>query len=120
MQPATLLDVSGAVPEEVVATLLQACKSGTFSKAQGAVANSIADGWPVRTADGHQHTLNAISWGNGVMLIIDALWFRCLGDTRVPHKGAMWPMLATLRRGRGLRTVQLGRCSQTCGIKDAY
>ena len=47
MQPATLLDVSGAVPEEVVQTLLQACKSGTFSKAQAAVANSIADGWPV-------------------------------------------------------------------------
>ena len=33
-------------------TLLQACKSGTFSKTQAAVADSIADGWPVRTAIG--------------------------------------------------------------------
>jgi len=46
--PSTLLDVSGAVPQEVVLKLLEACKTSSFDNIQEAAAESIADGWPVR------------------------------------------------------------------------
>ena len=45
--PSTLLDVSGAVPQEVVQKLLEACKTPSFDNIQEAAADAIADGWPV-------------------------------------------------------------------------
>ena len=48
--PATLLDVSGAVPESVVQKLLVACKTNSFERIQTEVTDSIADGWPVSHA----------------------------------------------------------------------
>ena len=47
VQPSTLLDVSGSVPQEVVLKLLTACKTNSFAKIQAEVSDSIADGWPV-------------------------------------------------------------------------
>lgn len=44
----TVLDVAGAVPREVVGTLLEACRSGTFSRLQTAVMDLIADGYPAQ------------------------------------------------------------------------
>ena len=49
MERQTLLDVSGTVPEEVTAGLLEACLSGSFARVQAAITDAIADGWPVWT-----------------------------------------------------------------------
>lgn len=48
VEPQTLLDVSGAVPEAVTDALLAACRTNTFSNVQTAITNAIADGWGVR------------------------------------------------------------------------
>ena len=50
MEPQTLLDVSGAVPQAVTEELVSACHSGAFARIQSAVLDSIAEGWPVRPA----------------------------------------------------------------------
>lgn len=50
VEPQTLLDVSGAVPESVTDGLLAACHSITFGAVQAAITNAIADGWGVRHA----------------------------------------------------------------------
>ena len=50
VEPATLLDVSGAVPSSVVQELLAACRQGQFDRVQAEVTDSIADGWPVNPA----------------------------------------------------------------------
>ncbi|GBG65194.1 hypothetical protein CBR_g49986 [Chara braunii] len=42
-----ILNVSGVVPDEVVADLLTTCKSGVFDRAQAAVTNVAAEGYPV-------------------------------------------------------------------------
>ena len=48
VEPQTILDVSGAVPEAAVTALLAACKSNSFQEVQKAITNSIADGFPVQ------------------------------------------------------------------------
>ena len=48
VEPQTILDVAGAVPQEVVENLLKACKSNNFTEVQQAITNAIADGFPVR------------------------------------------------------------------------
>ena len=45
---ATLLDVAGAVPTAVTEAVLKACRSGSFAAVQTAIADTIAEGWPVR------------------------------------------------------------------------
>ena len=55
MEAGTLLDVAGAVPESVTARLLEACRSGMFSKVQAAVVDTIADGWGVRLRSSGPH-----------------------------------------------------------------
>ena len=47
MGPQALLDVAGAVPDAVTASLLDACTAGAFARIQGAVMSAIYDGWPV-------------------------------------------------------------------------
>lgn len=47
VEPQTLLDVSGAVPEAVTQALLQACRKPTFSSVQAVITDAIADGWGV-------------------------------------------------------------------------
>lgn len=47
MEPQTILDVAGAVPQEVVESLLRACKSNNFTEVQQAITDAIADGFPV-------------------------------------------------------------------------
>uniref|UniRef100_A0A453K7B1 Replication factor C C-terminal domain-containing protein n=1 Tax=Aegilops tauschii subsp. strangulata TaxID=200361 RepID=A0A453K7B1_AEGTS len=42
-----LISVSGAIPEDIVKSLLVACKSGEFDVANKEVSNIIADGYPV-------------------------------------------------------------------------
>ncbi|BBM98161.1 replication factor C subunit 2/4 [Marchantia polymorpha subsp. ruderalis] len=41
-----IISVSGVVPDEILDSLLVACKSGQFDKAQGVVTNIIAEGHP--------------------------------------------------------------------------
>lgn len=48
VKSSTLLDVSGAVPEEVIQNLITACKSRLFANIKAATSEAIADGWPVR------------------------------------------------------------------------
>ena len=50
VEPQTLLDVSGAVPESVTDNLLAACRSNVFTDVQAAITAAIADGWGVRAA----------------------------------------------------------------------
>lgn len=45
--PATLLDVAGAVPDAVTRNVLSACRSNSFASIQAAIADAIAEGWPV-------------------------------------------------------------------------
>lgn len=47
VEPQTILDVSGAVPEAAVTALMKACKSNSFQEIQKAITNTIADGFPV-------------------------------------------------------------------------
>ena len=49
MEPQTLLDVSGAVPESVTSSVLDACHNRGFSGIQEAITNAIASGWGVMT-----------------------------------------------------------------------
>lgn len=48
VEPQTILDVSGAVPEAAVTALMTACRSNSFQEVQRAITNTIADGFPVR------------------------------------------------------------------------
>lgn len=69
VQPATLLDVSGAVPESVVEKLLKACKTKSFDAIQLEVVDSIADGWPVSLPSlqkDHEHKILLTSGLNSV------------------------------------------------------
>ena len=50
VQPQTILDVAGAVPQSVLAGLLAACRSGIFASVQTAISDAIADGYPVSAA----------------------------------------------------------------------
>ena len=50
MQPQTILDVAGAVPQAVLVGLLAACRSGIFASVQTAISDAIADGYPVSAA----------------------------------------------------------------------
>ena len=47
MDPQTILDVSGAVPEAAVDALMKACRSNSFAEVQQAITDGIADGFPV-------------------------------------------------------------------------
>ena len=47
MDPQTILDVSGAVPEAAVDALMKACRSNSFAEVQQAITDAIADGFPV-------------------------------------------------------------------------
>lgn len=47
VEPQTILDVSGAVPEAAVAVLMKACRSNSFQQVQKAITDTIADGFPV-------------------------------------------------------------------------
>ena len=47
VEPQTILDVSGAVPEAAVTALTKACRSNNFQEVQKAITNTIADGFPV-------------------------------------------------------------------------
>ena len=49
VEPQTLLDVSGAVPESVTSSVLDACHNKGFSGIQGAITEAIASGWGVST-----------------------------------------------------------------------
>lgn len=63
MEPQTILDVAGAVPQEVVHGLLKACKSNNFTEIQQAITDAIADGYPVSAAPcacGCQHTCYSV------------------------------------------------------------
>ena len=46
--PATVLDVSGAVPASAVQGLLAAARTGQFARVQAAVTDLIADGYPAQ------------------------------------------------------------------------
>lgn len=46
---ATLLDVAGAVPDDVTDSVLTACRSGSFASVQVAIADTIAAGWAAQT-----------------------------------------------------------------------
>ena len=72
VEPQTLLDVSGAVPESVTDGLLAACHSNTFGAVQAAITNAIADGWGVRHAHRPMHTC-----GTGLLLAVESV--RCFG-----------------------------------------
>ena len=87
MEPQTLLDVSGAVPESVTQSLLQACRTRTVSSVQAAIIDAIADGWGVRAC------------------FLSCLLFTAAADVNVPftyifsehtdlklHKGPMIPV----------------------------
>ncbi|CAL5218787.1 g509 [Coccomyxa viridis] len=45
VEPQTLLDVSGAVPESVTSSVLEACHNRGFSGIQEAITDAIASGW---------------------------------------------------------------------------
>ena len=47
MEPQTLLDVSGAVPESVTSSVLEACRNRGFAGIQDAITDAIASGWGV-------------------------------------------------------------------------
>ena len=47
VQPQTLLDVSGAVPESVTSSVLEACRNRGFAGIQDAITDAIASGWGV-------------------------------------------------------------------------
>ena len=47
MESQTLLDVSGAVPESVTSSVLDACHNRGFSGIQEAITDAIASGWGV-------------------------------------------------------------------------
>ncbi len=47
VEPQTLLDVSGAVPESVTSSVLEACHNRGFSGIQEAITDAIASGWGV-------------------------------------------------------------------------
>lgn len=47
VEPQTILDVAGAVPEAAVTALMDACRSNSFQEVQEAITNTIADGFPV-------------------------------------------------------------------------
>lgn len=49
VEPQTILDVSGAVPEAAVAALMKACRSNSFQQVQKAITDTIADGFPVES-----------------------------------------------------------------------
>ena len=49
----TLLDVSGAVPESVTSSVLDACHNRGFSGIQEAITDAIASGWGVSTLATH-------------------------------------------------------------------
>ena len=49
VEPQTLLDVSGAVPESVTSSVLDACHNRGFSGIQEAITDAIASGWGVIT-----------------------------------------------------------------------
>jgi replication factor C subunit 2/4 len=48
VEPQTVLDVAGAVPQAAGAALLTACRSGSFSTLQSAVEDVIAAGFPAQ------------------------------------------------------------------------
>lgn len=48
MQPATITDVSGAVPPAVVEGMLAAARSGQFVRVQAAVGDLVAEGYPAQ------------------------------------------------------------------------
>ena len=47
VEPQTLLDVSGAVPESVTSSVLEACHNRGFAGIQDAITDAIASGWGV-------------------------------------------------------------------------
>ena len=53
VEPQTLLDVSGAVPESVTSSVLDACHNRGFSGIQEAITDAIASGWGVSTLATH-------------------------------------------------------------------
>jgi hypothetical protein len=48
VQPATITDVSGAVPPAVVQGVLAAARSGQFARVQAAVGDLVAEGYPAQ------------------------------------------------------------------------
>jgi len=67
VEPQTILDVSGAVPEAAVDALMKACRSNSFAEVQQAITNSIADGFPVCVAATRCHVCV------GLILLCNAL-----------------------------------------------
>lgn len=63
MTSATLLDVAGAVPDDVTDSVLTACRSGSFASVQVAIADTIAAGWAVspHQAAVHAYTTRALA-----------------------------------------------------------
>lgn len=47
VEPQMLLDVSGAVPESVTSSVLEACHNRGFAGIQDAITDAIASGWGV-------------------------------------------------------------------------
>ncbi len=62
VEPQTILDVSGAVPEAAVDALMKACRSNSFAEVQQAITNSIADGFPVCIAAIRHHVCVGLVW----------------------------------------------------------
>ncbi len=62
VEPQTILDVSGAVPEAAVDALMKACRSNSFAEVQQAITNSIADGFPVCIAATCCHVCVGLIW----------------------------------------------------------
>ena len=74
MEPQTILDVSGAVPEAAVDALMKACRSNSFAEVQQAITNSIADGFPVCIAAPRR----PVCPGLVVQCLDDNIMFYCL------------------------------------------
>ncbi len=70
MEPQTILDVSGAVPEAAVDALMKACRSNSFAEVQQAITTSIADGFPVCIAATRRDVCVGLIWLCNILMTI--------------------------------------------------
>jgi len=75
VEPQTILDVSGAVPEAAVDALMKACRSNSFAEVQQAITNSIADGFPVCIAATRRPVCMGLIWLCDVLTTVSFLLF---------------------------------------------
>ena len=68
VEPQTILDVSGAVPEAAVDALMNACRSNSFAEVQQAITHSIADGFPVCIAAPRRPVCPGLIWLCNVLM----------------------------------------------------